>query len=382
MIIQGVWFDQGSAQKRNASLQVKAHSYVISINGGDSLETVVLLKGDLHQLVVSDRIGHVERKVTLPDGSVFASGDNDAIDDLVGSKKNIHTMVHVLESHLAWIMVGLAITIGCTLAGFKWGVPLASEVIAHALPYKTNDLIGTETLSFLDEVTFKPSQLSAAKKRRIDDHFRETLVPLDEQHQQIKYRLHFRAWNYAGKSIPNAFALPSGDIIVTDQFIHLSQNQDQIDAVLLHEMGHVVHRHSLQQLIQTSLVGAAVVVLSGDTNSAADMGLGLGSLLVSSHYSRNHEYEADAYAFEKMLLVGINPQAFVEIMQRMQDFMNSTQPGQSHSQTESLPQAQVKSPVADMVDYFSSHPSTERRVQQAKTYHQCFALGLTVCEQQ
>ena len=115
MIIQGVWFDQGSAQKRNASLQVTAHSYVISINGGDSLETVVLLKGDLHQLVVSDRIGHVERKVTLPDGSVFASGDNDAIDDLVGSKKNIHTMVHVLESHLAWIMVGLAITIGCTV---------------------------------------------------------------------------------------------------------------------------------------------------------------------------------------------------------------------------------------------------------------------------
>jgi Zn-dependent protease with chaperone function len=152
--------------------------------------------------------------------------------------------------------------------------------------------------------------------------------------------------------------------------------------VLLHEMGHVVHRHSLQQLIQTSLVGAAIVVLSGDTNSVADMGLGIGSLLVSSHYSRNHEYEADAYAFEKMLLVGINPQAFVEIMQRMQDFMSSTQPGQSHSQTESLPQAQVKSPVANMVDYFSSHPSTDRRVQQAKTYHQCFALGLTVCEQQ
>tara|TARA_B110000503_G_scaffold83219_2_gene127012 strand:- start:133 stop:1263 length:1131 start_codon:yes stop_codon:yes gene_type:complete len=374
--IQGVWFNQGSAQKHNASLQVKANGYVISIEGG------LVLEGEMHELTVSDRIANAERKLTLRDGSVFASRENDAIDNLVGSSKNVHGVIHILESHLGWIMVALVITICATIAGFRWGIPLASEVIAHALPYKTNELIASKTLSFLDEFTFKPSQLSAAKKRRIRDHFWKTLVPLSEHHQQINYTLHFRAWDYEEKSIPNAFALPSGDIILTDQFINLSQNQEQIDAVLLHEMGHVVHRHSLQKLIETTLVGAAIVMLSGDSNSAADMGIGLGSLLVSSHYSRNHEYEADAYAFEKMLLAGIDPQRFTEIMRRMQHFMNSTQKSQINTHAGVLTEAQVKPPLGKIVDYLSSHPSTEKRMQQAIRYRQCFRQDLTICKYQ
>ena len=373
MIISGVWFSQGSAQKHNATLQAKAHGYVLSIEGGRALN------GDLNELAVSDRVANVERKLTLPNGSVFASGDNDAIDKLIGSSKKIHGIIHILESHLVWIMVALVITIGSTIAGFRWGIPLASEAIAHALPYKTNELIATETLSFLDEYTFKPSQLSAPTKQRIRDHFWETLVPLDEQHQQIRYALHFRAWDYQDKSIPNAFALPSGDIIVTDQFIKLSQNQAQIDAVLLHEMGHVVRRHALQKLIETTLVGAAIVMISGDSNSTADMGIGLGSLLVSSHYSRNHEYEADAYAFEKMLLAGIDPQGFIDIMERMQHFKNSAQHQQKNSHTETVPKTQAEPAFGRIIDYLSSHPSTEKRMQQAKTYSQCFKKELTRC---
>lgn len=141
-MIQGVWFSQGRAQKYDATLQVRAQSYVISVEGGE------LLQGDLHQLTISDRIGNVERKLTLSDGSVFASRDNDALDDLLKANKNGPRLIHILESRVAWILLALVITIGSAIAGFRWGVPLASEFIAHALPYKTNDLIANETLSF------------------------------------------------------------------------------------------------------------------------------------------------------------------------------------------------------------------------------------------
>ena len=373
-MIQGVWFSQGRAQKYDATLQVRAQSYVISVEGGE------LLQGDLNQLTVSDRIGNVERKLTLSDGSVFASRENDAIDDLLQANRNGPGLIHFLESRVAWILLALVITIGSAIAGFRWGVPLASEFIAHALPHKTNALIANETLSFLDEFTFKPSQLSAAKQNRIRDHFRERLVPLDEKNQHLKYTLHFRAWDYAGKSIPNALALPSGDIIVTDQFINLSQNQAQIDSVLLHEMGHVVHRHSLQKLIETTLIGATMVMISGDSNSAVDMGVGLGSIMVTSHYSRNHEYEADAYAFEKMLQAGIDPQAFAKIMQRMQHFMNSKQHERKNNRTARLPASTEKPPLGKIIDYLSSHPSTEKRVQQAQAYSQCFKQKSATCD--
>jgi Zn-dependent protease with chaperone function len=46
----------------------------------------------------------------------------------------------------------------------------------------------------------------------------------------------------------NAFALPGGTVIATDQFIQLSENDDEIIAVLAHEIGHVRHQHSLRQI--------------------------------------------------------------------------------------------------------------------------------------
>jgi len=73
-------------------------------------------------------------------------------------------------------------------------------------------------------------------------------------------------------------ALPSGDIVLTDKFIELSENQDEIDAVLLHEMGHVIHRHGLEMVIEGTLVTVAGMLIVGDSNGLADMGVELGSL--------------------------------------------------------------------------------------------------------
>ena len=112
-MIQGVWFSQGRAKKYGATLQVRAQSYVISVEGGE------LMQGDLYQLTISDRIGNVERKLTLSDGSVFTSRENDAIDDLLKANKNGPRLIHVLESRVAWILLALVIAIGSAIAGFR-----------------------------------------------------------------------------------------------------------------------------------------------------------------------------------------------------------------------------------------------------------------------
>ena len=83
MIIYGAWFRQESAKKHNATLQVKSHDYLVTIDGG------LVLQGKKSELLVSDRIGNLERKLTLPDGSIFASGENSAIDKITGSRKEI-----------------------------------------------------------------------------------------------------------------------------------------------------------------------------------------------------------------------------------------------------------------------------------------------------
>lgn len=368
MIIHGKWHNQGSAAQLVAALHIEDDDYLLEIDGGRTYS------GELQALQVSDRLGNVERKITLEDGSIFASQDNDAIDGLFKDHNKVNGFIHAIESHIGLVAIALLLTVTFAFSFFKWGVPWASTKIAHALPQKTNELIAGETLKFLDKYMFEESELDAEKIEQIREHFKSTLIPLDEKNNSINYRLHFREWNDGEKGIPNALALPSGDIILTDEFVKLSENQDEIDAVLLHEMGHVVRRHTLEMVIETAFVTTAVMMITGDNNGLADMGTGLGSLLVSTNYSRNHETEADLYAFQHMLVAKIDPKAFSSIMQRITSSMEDT--NESNKTDDNL-----NSDTDDgWLDYLSSHPSTTERIKQAELYSECFQAGLVICD--
>lgn len=152
-------------------------------------------------------------------------------------------------------------------------------------------------------------------------------------------------------------------------FVKLSENQDEIDAVLLHEMGHIVHRHSLQMVIEGAFVATLLMLITGDSGGAADLGLSLGTLMISSKYSRNHESEADLYAFEQMLVAGIDPKAFSNIMTRITNYMEVRDEDKPIEKEDDSP-----------LDYISSHPSTHLRVEQADRYSECFRKGLTKCD--
>ena len=217
----------------------------------------------------------------------------------------------------------------------------------------------------------KVNSMASDKKPFVSIFFSE-LVPL-ESDTDITYTLHFRRW---GQGIPNAFALPSGDIILTDTFVELSETQEEIDSVLLHEMGHVVHRHSLQMVVQGAFVTLAVVMLTGDANALVDAGVGLGSLLLSTGYSRGHESEADLYAFNKMLVAGIDPIHFSNIMARMTGYMEEQE---TDFDSQESKQASLDEDENELLDYLSTHPKTQYRINEAKRYSDCFKRGLKSC---
>ena len=364
MLAHGHWYDKGSAARVSAVFSINdLGRYAIE------LENATVHRGDLSHLKVSERLGNVERKITLEDGSIFTTLDNDAIDSLFKGKQKINAFVYYLESNMKWIFVAFVISIMTAFSFFKWGVPWVSEKIAHALPYETNELIASGTMDFLDRFMFNESNLSQEKRDEIRLHFKTKIAGLSiEDENKIEYTIHFRSWRMGEQEIPNALALPSGDIVLTDKFVELALNQDEIDSVLLHEMGHVVHRHSLEMLIEGTFITVAVMMMTGDGSGMGDMGVGLGSALVSSAYSRGHESEADLYAFNKMLKAGIDPKSFSNIMNRMTAYMS-----EDDNQTEEVKEE-------DFLDYFASHPSTEERVELSNRYAECFKQGLTLCK--
>ena len=377
-MIQGKWYPTGSATMFKARLHsADERHYVIELWDGTNLN------GLLSSLQVGNRLGNVERKITLEDGSIFTTKENDKVDVLFKQYLKTNIFLHTLESNMAWVVVSLVLTIFTTFAFFKWGVPWSSQRIAHALPHKTNQLIGVNTLEFLDKLMFDKTKLSTEKMEKIRTHFKANIVPLSQKDKAITYTLHFRQWREGNISIPNALALPSGDIILTDKFVELCKTQDEIDSVLLHEMGHVVHRHSLEMVLEGTFISVAVMLMVGDSSGMADMGVGLGSLIVSSAYSRGHEAEADIYAFKHMLITNIDPMAFSNIMNRMTVYMGKDMSTSKHKKDindKKTQKSKDSKSTNSILDYLSSHPSTKNRVEIAKQYSECFKKGLKTCE--
>lgn len=354
MNINGKWLNEGCSLQLNAVLKIEDNHYTIEI------ENLKRYSGEKKQLNIETRLGNVERKIILEDNSIFTTKDNDLIDKIFEKK-----LINTLESKLILVFIAITVSIFFAFGFFKWVVPFLSKEIAHSLPAKTNKLISTNALDILDKHMFKKSKLVEKQKQDIRRHFHTKIVPLVKMDNSVRYKLHFRLYKEANVSIPNAMALPSGDIILTDKFVQLCKNQAEMDSILLHEIGHIVNRHSLQMIIRSTFISVAVMTILGDSNGLADMGVGLGSLIISSSYSRDNEAEADTYSFKHMLIGGIDPISFSNIMSRMDEYIKISLASEKE---------------IDYLEYISSHPKTQQRIDISSQYSKCFKSGLVECK--
>lgn len=166
-----------------------------------------------------------------------------------------------------------------------------------------------------------------------------TLITTNQPGLKYPYKVHV-----ALSSEPNAFALPGGTIIVTSGLFSLTKDPGEIAGVLAHEVAHVRHRHGLETLITS--VGPLYVLklLGGDRNGFVTV-LSRGShLLVSQHYSRQHEHEADETGFRMLVRAQINPQGMISLLRKLREHANAGDPD------------------SDSARIFSSHPPTLERI--------------------
>lgn len=125
---------------------------------------------------------------------------------------------------------------------------------------------------------------------------------------------------------PNAFALPGGKVGVNTGMWTVAKTQDELAAVLAHELAHVLSRHAAERVSQQMAAGVALEAAqaySGERTSPENtrmlMGaLGLGAQLgVMLPFSRAHETEADVLGQRLMAEAGFDPAAAVRLWQNM-----------------------------------------------------------------
>ena len=121
----------------------------------------------------------------------------------------------------------------------------------------------------------------------------------------------------------NAFAVPGGYVYVNRGLIERAQRMDQLAGVLGHEIGHVVRRHSVQQMekAQGANVGVtlACVLTSVCNSQAASAAINVGGSALFAKFSRDDEAEADAEGVKNVVRAGIDPRGIPEMFQILLD---------------------------------------------------------------
>ena len=119
----------------------------------------------------------------------------------------------------------------------------------------------------------------------------------------------------ADPNVVNAFALPGGQVFITEALFSRLTTEDQLAGVLGHEVGHVIHRHGAERLAKQGLTQGlitSVMVGSGDA-SATQMAQAVGSM-INMKYGRDQELESDDFGVRMMMEAGYDPRALLEVM--------------------------------------------------------------------
>ncbi len=301
--VPGIYMDGRSSKRISATLGYANGRFQIIDADGKVLRTTFRNKVE-----ISSRIGNTPRFFRFPANGVFETRENEAIDALLKQYGLQRLNVHALESKLKYAIGSLIMVIILAVVGIQYGLPAAAKKIAFSISDETIEQLGQSIQASLDRF-MRPSMLAETEQERLRARFSPFIAQADNSHLiQVEFR---NAGNMA-----NAFALPSGTIVFTDEIIKLAETDEELIAVLMHEIGHVENRHGLRSVIQSSVVLVVTSMLTGDVSGGALIS-GLPIVLTQTGYSRRFEYEADRYSAIKLLQNDIDPMVLPDLLDRL-----------------------------------------------------------------
>ena len=132
-----------------------------------------------------------------------------------------------------------------------------------------------------------------------------------------------RDWQFriVDAEVVNAFALPGGFVYVNRGLIEQAGSASELAGVLGHEIGHVLLRHSAEQIEKAQKTNLGVSVVCGLTNicssDAARVAIDVGGAALFARFSRRDELQADSAAVGVLVRAGYHPQGIVSMFAKL-----------------------------------------------------------------
>ncbi len=345
-MVPAIFFDGQSARKRPVQLSLRAGDIHVQGEGISHSEP-------FNAGMLSEKLGNVPRQLHLSTGGYCLIQDNTAFEAML-HEANIksRSVVSHFESRWHFALIALAFTSLVAISVYIWGLPVLADALSKRIPPSIPARMDKETLALLDRGALTPTTLSIERQNTVIERFKQLQV----LQGQIKpaYNLVFRNSEVIG---PNAFALPGGTILITDQLIKLADQDpkepDQVIAVLSHELGHISHRHALRQIVQSSIVAFAMTWYLGDISSLL---AAVPTAILQTKYSREFESEADDYAILMLEKNGLSSNLLADALMKLERFYKLKSPTDESSQD-------------SLGEYFSTHPLTQNRINKLRAKH-------------
>ena len=326
MLFEGVAFAPRSSERHFAQLDVSQANHLSLKISGD------IVSCDLEHADISAPLGKLPVEFTFPNGWIFTVERSEDVDQWLASNQK-SSLVDKMESNwIAWLLS--AIMCLCLVLSFYFYIlPWTSDKVAKAIPEHIALALGDKILESLDS-SWEESEISSEEQHEILLRITQHLAQLETLPYPIE--VEFRA----SKMGANAFALPGGKVVLLDEIVELAQNKQQLDSIILHEIGHIYHRHMLKKLVHSSLLSVGVSLLTGESSGVVDNLAGLGVFFLSNGHSREAELEADVFSKQAMLSLYGTSQPLAEMFELL------------HEQN-----------GPDIPEWMSTHPDFEQRIQ-------------------
>ena len=283
MRIRGHLYEPGSSERVDATLardQGRFHLF----RTGDTAGTEVEIRG------ASERLAGVPQTLTLGSGQRFASFEELPPGFLGEAETKVSRWTDRLERFSPVKAAVLFGVLALAVLGLRAAVPVVADGAVVLIPRRTEAFIGRQAFRELEAAMFSPTRLGKPRRARIEAAAqglarRAGIDPIPE--------IHFRDTRLLGA---NAFAFPGGPIVVTDDLVHLLEDDDLILAVIAHELGHVRERHGLRQVLRVAGVFVIASAVLGADDSLLEELAAIAVSTASAGYSRDFERDADAFA--------------------------------------------------------------------------------------
>ncbi len=335
------YYDGRTSERRDASLAITIDgNVVVAVDGFEERRL-----HSLSEVRIPSRIADTPRHIRLPDGAVCEVRDNDALDAMQARAeqgpqplgRRFERLLHRLDSNWRGAATALAVTAAILFSFTEWGAPVVAGVVVAATPPEVEAVIGENLMTLLLQFdALAPSKLGRNRKNDILLAFYAMRDDAGLEAVQLEF---FSAPGLG----PNAFALPGGTVVITDQLVELAENDEEVVAVLAHEVGHVAGRHVMRRIAQTSSMLVLWTAFTGDTSVAA-LSILAPERLLAQRYSRAFERDADQFAFDYLLGNGIPPTRLGDILRRLEA---------AHA-------------GSGIPNWLASHPGTEERARNAE----------------